>query len=83
MLVMEVWIQDDKDGPIGERLNKRIPKFVKERDLALLGDNVVPLGGIRVVYYGIDSCIKARDMYYLLLMWDSLMKVKYNKNDIV
>jgi len=51
VLVMKVWMQDDKGGLTGDRHNKRIPKIVKERDPTPLWDNAISLGKGRLLSY--------------------------------
>jgi len=37
-------MQDGEDDPTGDKTNRRIPEFIKERDLTLLGDKIGSLG---------------------------------------
>jgi len=53
MLVMQLWMQDNKDDLTGLGNNNEMPKFIwRKRDPTPLGGNVVSLGKM-IVYYHI------------------------------
>jgi len=54
--------------------NKRIPDFIEERDLTLLGDNVGSVGNKGSSTITLIVVWRRNDKHYLLLMWDSLAK---------